>query len=334
MGQDKKIIIIALVLVALVAGGYFFIVKKNPQFLQKVTASQTDAIKVKAEKYINDNLVAPGTNAKITAISEESELYKITVNVGGQDLTAFLSKDGKNFYPQVFNMDAPKSTASSSPAANAGNTATNAVATKSAIPQVDLFVMSYCPYGLQIEKGILPVVDLLGSKIKFNLEFVDYTMHGDKEIQENMLQYCIGQKYASKLSGYLKCFTEQGNSDTCLTQTGIDKAAITACISATDAKFKITETAKDQSTWKSGQYPIFQINQADNTKYNVAGSPTLVINGTTVSANRDPQSLLKLVCSAFSNAPEVCSQTLSTAAPAAGFGSGTGGAAANSSCGN
>ncbi len=330
MSNDRKIIIVALVLIALIAGGYFFIIKKNPQILQKFTASQTESIRVKAEKFINENLVTPGTEAKINSISEENGLYKILVNVGGQDLTAYISKDGKNFFPQVFNMETPQATPEAT-ANTSENANANTAVVKSDVPQIDLFVMSYCPYGLQIEKGILPVLDLLGSKIKFNLKFVDYAMHGDKEIQENMRQYCVGQKYQNKFSGYLKCFADKGDSDSCLSQSGIDKSVINSCVQSTDTQFKITETAKDQSTWKSGQFPLFQINQADNQKYNVAGSPTLVINGVTVSASRDPQSLLKLICSAFNSEPSVCSQQLSSTAPSAGFGEGTG-SGASASC--
>ncbi len=45
--------------------------------------------------------------------------------------------------------------------------------------------MSYCPYGTQAEKGILPVVALLGDKIDFKLRTVHYVLHGDKEDLEN-----------------------------------------------------------------------------------------------------------------------------------------------------
>jgi hypothetical protein len=47
-------------------------------------------------------------------------------------------------------------------------------------PDVDVFVMSYCPFGTQIEKGLLPVWDLLGDKINLNIRFVDYAMHGKR----------------------------------------------------------------------------------------------------------------------------------------------------------
>ncbi|MBU3941884.1 MAG: hypothetical protein KKF74_03150, partial [Nanoarchaeota archaeon] len=43
-------------------------------------------------------------------------------------------------------------------------------------PEVELFVMSHCPYGTQIEKGMLPVARLLGDKIDFNIRFCSYAM--------------------------------------------------------------------------------------------------------------------------------------------------------------
>jgi len=59
------------------------------------------------------------------------------------------------------------------------------------LPRVELFVMSHCPYGLQVEKAILPAVKLLGDRIKFNVRFCNYAMHGKAEIDEELLQYCI-----------------------------------------------------------------------------------------------------------------------------------------------
>ena len=321
MDNDKKIIIVSLFLVAvLAAAGYFFVYKKQPD-------TQMAAIKAKAEKFINEKLVAPGTNAKIKTIVQENGLYKVVVNIGSQDVTSYISQDGKNFFPDFYPMDA------TSTPSGAGNQAqpTQKPISKTDKPQVELFVMSYCPYGLQMEKGILPVVQLLGSKINYNLKFVSYIMHGEKEVQENMRQYCIGQQGSAKLNSYLSCFVKAESSDTCLTEAKINTAAVNACVSQTDAQNKITPIFKDQSLWNGAQYPPFNIHKDDNTKYSVSGSPTLVINGTTASAQRDPQSLLKLICLAFSNPPSECSQTLASAVPVAGFGEGT---AANSNTAN
>lgn len=319
--QDKKIIVISLVLIALGVGAYFY--TSNGKF---GSAAQMEAIKVKAEKFINDNLVSPGTDAKIKSITEESGVYKIYVSVGTQEIVSYLSKDGKNFFPQVISME-PQAPVDS------GVATANQDVPKTDKPVVELFVMSYCPYGLQAEKGILPVKDLLGSKIDFQLKFVDYAMHGDKEIEENLRQYCIQKNAPGKLSAYLNCFTKQDDANACLSAAKINSSSLTVCVSQTDAQFKIKAKAVDKSQWRTDQFPPFDINQADNAKYGVQGSPSLVINDTMVQAARDPQSLLTLICSGFTSEPSECQQKLSSDAPAPGFGEGTSTAAA-AQCGN
>ncbi len=319
MNKDKKIIILSLVLLVLLGGAVYFFV------IQKESPGQLAAIKDKAEKFINEKMLSPGSDAKITDIVEERGLYKIIVSVKGQSLTAYISQDGKNFFPQVFDIDGAPATPSATPKP----------VSKTDVPDVELFVMSYCPYGLQMEKGILPVVELLGSKINYSLKFVNYAMHGDKEIQENMTQYCVSQQGLSQLNNYLTCFVKAGDSAACLSSAKINTAKLNSCVSAIDAQFKITEKFKDKNQWNSPQYPPFDIFKDDNTKYEVSGSPTIVINGTTVSADRDPQSLLNIICSAFSNQPQECSQKLSSDAPSAGFGEGTtSGSSADSGCAN
>ena len=69
---------------------------------------------------------------------------------------------------------------------------------KSDKPVVELFVMSYCPYGTQAEKGILPVLALLGDKIDFKLRMVHYILHGEPEDLENKRQLCIREEEFDK----------------------------------------------------------------------------------------------------------------------------------------
>lgn len=312
-------VFVVLAAAGLVAYGYFSVSAKN-------RLPDKEAVRAKAEKFIADNLVAPGMQASIKDMIDENGLYKITVGVGDQETTSYVSKDGKNFFPQVLNMDGG---AMQDQAAEQNNQAVGVAD----VPEVKLFVMSYCPYGLQAEKGILPVVDLLGSKIQFSLEFVDYAMHGEKEIDENLRQYCVGMQGITKISSYLTCFAEQEDSAACLKNAKIDTSALNNCVAATDAQFKIKEKAKDQSLWVGGQYPSFDVFKDDNIKYNVQSSPTLVVNGTAVSPNRDPQSMLAAICSGFSTPPSECDQKLSTDAPSPGFGAGTG-SNGNANCGN
>jgi glutaredoxin len=191
---------------------------------------------------------------------------------------------------------------------------------KSDKPEVELFVMSYCPYGTQAEKGIIPAVRALGGNIDFKVRFVYYAMHGEKEVTEQTRQYCIQEEQNDKLLDYLACFLGDGESEPCLTEANIDTAKLDLCVEAADSEFEITANLEDEEKWLNGRYPKFNTDADLNSEYGVSGSPTLVINGNKVSSSRDSASYLATICSAFNEAPEACSEELSSATPSAGFG--------------
>jgi hypothetical protein len=114
----------------------------------------------------------------------------------------------------------------------------------------------------------------------------------------------------------------------------INTSKLNSCVSATDKEFNITKNFNDKSIWAGGSFPPFDVYKADNEKYGVQGSPTLVVNGEQIQSGRDSAGLLAAICSGFTNAPEECKKQLSSEAPSAGFGfEGSGGSAA-ASCGN
>ena len=199
-------------------------------------------------------------------------------------------------------------------------------------PEVELFVMSHCPFGTQIEKGILPVLRLLGDKIDFNMRFCSYAMHGKKELDEQTLQYCIQKEYNDKYLDYLACFLKEENTDECLKEFELD-GKLDTCIEQTDKEFKITEKFNDKSTWSGGRFPLFDVDKELNEKYGVRGSPNLVINGVTASAKRDPASLLNAICTGFKDKPAECNEELSSDNPSAGFGFETTSSTSSGSCG-
>lgn len=187
--------------------------------------------------------------------------------------------------------------------------------TKTDKPSVELFVMSYCPYGVEAQKVLIPVANLLGDKIDARVRFVYYAMHGQKELDENLVQYCIQEKEPAKYWDYLSCFTSSQDSASCLSSAGINKANVDKCIQETDTKFKITEKYNDQSTWLSGRYPLFEVEKSIGDKYSVEGSETMIINGAKISPadyRWDADKLKTLICNTFSKAPAECSQTLSS----------------------
>ena len=204
---------------------------------------------------------------------------------------------------------------------------------KSDKPKVEVFVMSHCPYGTQMEKGLIPVIETLKDKADIQIKFVDYAMHGKKEVDEELNQYCINKEEPEKYLPYLKCFLEDGNGSRCLAEQKINTTTLASCVSQTDTEYKITELFNDKSTWSGGTYPQFNIYKAENELYGVQGSPTTVINGVLVSSMpRDSKGILDKVCSVFNTAPEECNTELSSTSPSSGFGWGESGAPTTASC--
>lgn len=219
------------------------------------------------------------------------------------------------------------------------NTPPPAAVPKTDKPKVELFVMSYCPYGLQMEKAYAPVFDLLRNKADLSIKFVNYAMHGQKEVEENTRQYCIQKEQPAKYQAYLKCFFA-GDANgaapdykTCLSKAGVNVSSLNSCYSQTDKQYGITAKYNDRGSWLSGQFPQYPINDAENKQYGVQGSPTLVINGVESSAGRTPEAVKQAICNAFNVAPSECGQTLSTASFQPGFGLATGAAAPNGAAG-
>lgn len=180
-------------------------------------------------------------------------------------------------------------------------------------PTMQVFIMSYCPFGLQILKGLLPVWREFQDKANIELRFVSYTMHGAKEEEENARMICIREEQSDKLISYLECFVQKGNAQECLTQANVDKAKLNSCMSQRYEKY-------------------FEEDKALNQKYNVRGSPTVIIDGKEVSIYpRDSQSIANALCNAFTKKPPECSKTFSTINPSPGFGSGS--SSSGGSCG-
>jgi hypothetical protein len=88
--------------------------------------------------------------------------------------------------------------------------------TKTDKPVVDLYVMSYCPYGVRAENNLAPLVKLFGNKVDFNIRFIAQvqgdsvesidSLHGIKEAKEDLNQIAIMELYPEKFWDYLNEF--------------------------------------------------------------------------------------------------------------------------------
>jgi hypothetical protein len=269
-----------------------------------------------------------GANAELLSIEDGESLYMVILSIDGQEVPVYVTKDGKTLVPQPIPLEEIET-----PTTNTQPTQTSA-SPKSDKPIVELFIMSHCPYGTQIEKGILPVVEVLKDKIDFELKFVYYAMHPTSgEVEEQLNQYCIQKDQNDKFTDYLTCFLEAGDGESCLDTIAIDKTKLTTCTEATDAEFNVLANLADESSWLSGRFPKFDIHKADNDKYSVGGSPTLIINGVQSSSGRDSISLLNAICGAFNTAPGECDTEFETGSPTPGFGFSTTAASNNAAAG-
>jgi glutaredoxin len=315
-GNKKITTSLAIAILVLAVGG---------SYLYKITKKDIGAeqAKQKMEQFIKEN--TQGEGIEVSEVTKEAGLYKLKISANGQEIFAYMTTDGSKLFPQAINLEEAKDAASTDKQQVAEKTEAE---NKQDVPTVDLFVMSYCPYGLQMEKGMLPVVEALKGKIKFNLKFVDYTLHGQKEVDENTRQYCIQKNQPEKLNAYLTCFWKKssGEAAACMKAVGIDANKVATCAAETTKQFSLTEKN-------------YSIDKDENNQFGVEGSPTLVINGTKVSSGRDSASIMKAVCSGFTNQPKECANNkLSATSPAAGFddqntgGAASAGAAAAGAC--
>jgi protein-disulfide isomerase len=265
--------------------------------------------KVKAEDFVSTVLLRGQVKATVKSIESESNLYKLELEIPGnqspEPIITYMTKDGSKFFLEALNI---------------AELTEKAKPVKKAKPEVELFVMSHCPFGTQIEKGIIPVLDTLGDKVDFKLKFVDYAMHGETEIKEELNQYCIQKNEPEKLIAYLKSFLGDEDSSKALAAAGISVDKLEACVAETDKEFEVMAKFEDKANWGS-KYPPFNVDKAANEQYNVGGSPTLVVNGKTAEGVvRDSASLLSKICEGFETAPTECQVSMSSVVPEPGFG--------------
>lgn len=279
-----------------------------------VDTSKRDGIISNAVEYIKKYLAA-GMDIVVSKTEDVVKtFYRFEAKAGDMTVPTYVSTDGKIMTFQETDL-------TKEPQVQAPENVPVEIEKKDK-PKVELFVMSHCPYGTQMEKGIIPVIETLGDGIDFELKFCDYAMHGETELKEQLLQYCIQKEQKEKLLPYLKCFLKEGKSSECIVSASIDKTKLDACIESTDKEYKVMDNFKNNVGYVS-QFPGFDVYKDDNMKYGVQGSPTLVVNGTQVQSGRDSAGLLQTICSGFVSAPEGCSATLPADNPVPGFGEGT-----------
>jgi len=179
--------------------------------------------------------------------------------------------------------------------------------TKADKPELEAFVVSYCPYGLQMQRILVPVHETIGNdadiKIRYMGTVVDgkvTAMHGDEEAQETLIQICLREEQPDKFWDYISCFMKsQGQSDACSEEVNVDTDKLDECM--TDPE-------------KGVAYA--QVDFDAQNKYAVTGSPSIFLNGEKVSefnfGGRTAEALKTLVCCGMNKEAKDCETELST----------------------
>lgn len=279
--------------------------------------------KEKAASLVSSYASAQGATISIVNVTAKGNLYQVLISYQGQNIPFYVSKDGK-YLGQMTEVKGLALSASSS--ASQSDTPQNVP--KSDKPTVILWVFTYCPYGTQTEKGLIPVYNLLKDKAIIDIKYIG-AMHGQFEETESLRQLCIQKNYGQDkfMSYIMKLDTNAsvgncGGADSCVlpiinniySSLGIDKTKIDSCM-INDAP------------------ALYAAQEKEASSLGISGSPTLVINDVQVQSGRSPSALLSTICSAFNTSPSECTQTLDSASPSAGFGATASESASAAQCG-
>jgi len=311
----KKILIpIAIIIAGIFIAGAFVYINQGkigePVSEEGLSAQQ---IAEKAIDYINKNkdTLTGGNTASLLNIAEEGSIYKIRLKVGENEFDSYVTKDGKYLFPGGYNLEEETKEESST---EQPKKMTCEDIKKVEKPFLEAFVVSKCPYGLQMQRilnEIVKNIPSLANNIK--VEYIGSvqgdkitSMHGDSEAQENLRQICLREEQSDKYWSYIDCHIKKGEVGGCLTNVSIDTGKLIACMQDSSRGLKYAKADFDLGG-----------------KYQVSGSPTLILEGEKVSefdfGGRTAQAVKTLLCCGFQNLPDICSQKLTEEQAATGF---------------
>jgi len=272
----------------------------------KLTAQQAGE---KAVAYIKDNMKL---EASLVSAGEESGMYKIRIKIKDQEFDSYVTKDGRLLFPNAIDLEQKISQPTPQPTKKLSC----ADIKKSEQPLLEAFVVSKCPFGLQMIRVLNEIVKKIPSlKQYIKVEYLGSikdgkvtSMHGDEEAQENKRQVCLREEQPEKFWSYLDCHIKKGKVDECL--KGVDTNRLKNCLDKRAADY-----LKDDF--------------ANQDKYQISGSPTLVLNGVKIDEKgfsqgenltmRSARMVEKLLCCGFQKEPSSCSQQLTSQEAATSF---------------
>jgi len=329
-GIIAGIIIIAAII--LLAG--IFLITGNAGGTPAVPPNECGAAAI---TYYNSNLAQANSTISLVSVNEKNGMYQIVVNAQAQNGYFYATKDCSLLMTRFYNMkgNATPTISSSITPVSSPKPVTSPKPTtsptpvpepvKSARPSVELFVMSFCPFGVQAENAMDPVVGLLGTKADFTVRFIASvqgttvdsvkSLHGLTEAKEDLRQLCIAKYYPQALWPYLmdvntQCYPVYKNATqiefcqkNATATRGIDNQKIEACASGSEG------------------LALLSADEVITKNLKITGSPTILINGQKYVGQRTAEAYKQGICARFDTPPAECSVNLTDLTVAASYGS-------------
>jgi len=256
----------------------------------------------KAIDFISGNML-DGAEAVLVSVSEESGVYSFKMKVGDQEYDSYLTKDGKILFPSGMSLVEPEEET----VATETGTKTCEDINKTEEPILEAFVVSQCPFGVQMQRIFNEMVENIPQLTSYiRVEYMGAieggkitSMHGDEEAQENLRQICLREEQPNNFWTYIDCHIKEGEVDSCLGIAQVDVSSLTNCLA--DENRGIAYAQEDFTK---------------QDKYQITGSPTLILDGETISefdfGGRTAEAVKTVVCCAFQDKPGFCDTVLST----------------------
>lgn len=168
---------------------------------------------------------------------------------------------------------------------------------------VELYVMSQCPYGVKALDAMLPAIDQLGTAVNLKLDYIGrkgddgklQSMHGEAEVKGDILQLCAGEVAPAAQTKFILCLNKNWRSipkdwEACAQEASVDQAAMKACIDGDQGQQLLA--ASFERAQKAG----------------AQGSPTIKVAGEPYRGGRRTEDFLRGICNeiAADKKPEAC----------------------------
>ncbi len=236
----------------------------------------------KAIKYINDNLLTPPFTAIVKSSQELNGLYLITIDVADQEVDSYITKDGKLFFPQGFDLTIDPSTIT-------GTTETKVDVSivgdpvkgdSNAAVTIVEFSEFQCPYcGKYVDEAYKNIMDDYVKTGKVKYVFRDFPLGFHAEAKPAAMAAECAHEQNKFWEYHDKLFANQDvlgteNYKKWASDLGLDTTQFNACLSSEKYKSEVEEDFSEGQT------------------YGVTGTPAFFINGKLISGAQ-PYSVFK-----------------------------------------